>query len=68
MMLNYSRPKLFIQSSQQLLVVLLSSIALTANIFAADGDLDASFGNGGKVSTDIGSDYDSVTNAAQQPA
>ncbi len=41
--------KLSLCLSQQLLVVFLSIITLTANIFAADGDLDASFGNGGKV-------------------
>ena len=41
--------KLSIESSQQLLIVLLSIIAFTVNIFAADGDLDPSFDGDGIV-------------------
>ena len=38
----------------------------TFSAFAADGDLDASFGTGGKVSTDVGASFDAANNAAQQ--
>ncbi len=48
------------------LFVFLLIILLAVSAFAADGDLDASFGAGGKVSTDVGASYDSAINAVQQ--
>ena len=47
----------------------LIALTIVSNAFAvraADGDLDATFGTGGKVSTDIGASFDSANNAAQQ--
>ncbi len=43
------------------------SLLLTIAAFAADGELDSSFDGDGKVSTDVGANYDSAINAVQQP-
>ena len=48
------------------LFIITAVFSTTAHTRAADGDLDATFGTGGKVSTDVGASFDSANNAAQQ--
>ncbi len=46
--------------------IITAIFSTTFAVRAADGDLDATFGTGGKVSTDVGASFDSANNAAQQ--
>ncbi len=48
------------------LILLLTITLFTNSAFAADGDLDTSFDGDGKVSTDVGANYDSAINAVEQ--
>ena len=48
------------------LLFLILFLGTSAGIFAADGDLDATFGNGGIVTTDNGSDYEGIYDLAVQ--
>src|SRR6185295_17327170 len=49
------------------MVVLTLVLPLPIHVQAAAGDLDASFGIGGKVTTDFSSDFDEAFDLAVQP-
>ena len=55
--------QIFTNKMKKLIIVLIIGL-FTVSIFAADGDLDASFGTGGKVSTDFGNITSDVATAS----
>ena len=55
------------KKSRSLFATLLLVFSLSADLYAAPGDLDPTFGNGGVVTTKMSNDYDVITDIKLQP-